>query len=90
MNDLIKPVSVGLLFVFLAACDFLKISDPMLRDAAFGMIGTITTWHGVRSLPISLGKPAAVPMTVTVSNTAPGAAIGETPVVPQPQPGAPR
>lgn len=46
MNDLIKPVSVGLLFVFIAACDYLKINDPMLRDAAFGMVGTITTWHG--------------------------------------------
>ncbi|WP_144156574.1 hypothetical protein [Paraburkholderia sp. BCC1885] len=59
MSDLIKPVSVGLLFVFLAVCDFLHINDPMLRDAAFGMIGIITGWHGVLSLPISLGKPAA-------------------------------
>jgi hypothetical protein len=58
MDELIKPVSVGLLFVFLAACDFLKINDPMLRDAAFGMIGTITTWHGVKSLPISFSKTA--------------------------------
>jgi hypothetical protein len=58
MNDLIKPVSVGLLFVFLAACDFLKINDPMLRDAAFGMIGVITGWHGVMSLPISFGNNA--------------------------------
>jgi hypothetical protein len=59
MDELIKPVSVGLLFVFLAVCDFLHINDPMLRDAAFGMIGIITGWHGVLSLPISLGKPAA-------------------------------
>lgn len=59
MSDLIKPVSVGLLFVFLAACDFLHINDPMLRDAAFGMIGLITGWHGVLSLPISFGKSAA-------------------------------
>ena len=44
MDQLIKPVSVGLLFVFLAVCDFLKISDPMLRDAAFG-IGKATTLH---------------------------------------------
>jgi hypothetical protein len=70
MNDLIKPVSVGLLFVFLAVCDFLHISDPMLRDAAFGMIGVITGWHGVLSLPISLGKPAAM-TTVTVAGAAP-------------------
>lgn len=49
MSDLIKPVSVGLLFVFLAVCDYLKINDPVLRDAAFGMVGTITTWHGYQS-----------------------------------------
>ena len=61
MDQLIKPVSVGLLFVFMAACDFLHINDPMLRDAAFGMIGVITGWHGVLSLPISLVKPAAPP-----------------------------
>jgi hypothetical protein len=65
MKDLIKPVSVGLLFVFVAACDFLHINDPMLRDAAFGMIGLITGWHGVLSLPISLGKPAAPAATTT-------------------------
>ncbi|MFM0044148.1 hypothetical protein [Paraburkholderia sediminicola] len=59
MNDLIKPVAVGLLFVFLAVCDFLHINDPMLRDAAFGMIGIITGWHGVLSLPISIGKSGA-------------------------------
>jgi hypothetical protein len=58
MNELIKPVAVGLLFVFLAACDFLKINDPMLRDAAFGMIGTIITWHGLQNFPISFSKPA--------------------------------
>ncbi|MDR5729330.1 MAG: hypothetical protein RB191_18090 [Terriglobia bacterium] len=56
MNDLIKPVSVGLLFVFLAICDFLKINDPTLREAAFGMIGIITGWHGVLSLPVSFSK----------------------------------
>jgi len=69
MDELIKPVSVGLLFVFLAACDFLKINDPMLRDAAFGMIGTITTWHGVKSLPISFSRAAP-----TTSVTAPAPA----------------
>lgn len=69
MDELIKPVSVGLLFVFLAVCDFLKINDPMLRDAAFGMIGTITTWHGMKSLPISLSK--STPTTaITVSTPA--------------------
>lgn len=73
MNDLIKPVSVGLLFVFLAVCDYLKLNDPTLREAAFGMIGVITGWHGVMSLPISLGKPnPAVSANVTVS--APAAA----------------
>jgi hypothetical protein len=46
MNDLIKPISVGLLFVFIAAMDYLKINDPQLRDAAFGMVGIITGWHG--------------------------------------------
>ena len=56
MKDLIKPVSVGLLFVFIAAADYLKIDDPMLRDAAFGMIGLITGWHGVLQLPLSLGN----------------------------------
>jgi len=62
MKDLIKPMSVGLLFVFLAVCDFLKIDDPMLRDAAFGMIGLITGWHGVLSLPVTFGKStSAVP-----------------------------
>jgi hypothetical protein len=49
MNDLIKPVSVGLLFVFIAACDYLKIADPQLRDAAFAMVGIITSWHGYSS-----------------------------------------
>ncbi|MFM0243758.1 hypothetical protein [Paraburkholderia sediminicola] len=73
MDELIKPVSVGLLFVFLAVCDFLKINDPMLRDAAFGMIGTITTWHGMKSLPISFSK--GVPTTtVTVQASAQPAA----------------
>jgi hypothetical protein len=56
MKDLIKPVSVGLLFVFLAVTDYLKINDPQLRDAAFGMIGLITGWHGVLQLPISFGS----------------------------------
>jgi hypothetical protein len=56
VNDLIKPVSVGLLFVFLAVCDYLKLNDPTLREAAFGMIGLITGWHGVLQLPFSLGK----------------------------------
>lgn len=64
MEKLIKPVSVGLLFVFLAVCDFLKINDPQLRDAAFAMIGLITGWHGVLQLPFSLGnKPAASSIT---------------------------
>jgi hypothetical protein len=64
VKDLIKPISVGLLFVFVAVCDFLHINDPMLRDAAFGMIGVITGWHGVLSLPISIGKSApAAPAT---------------------------
>lgn len=58
MDQLIKPISVGLLFVFLAVCDYLKVNDPTLREAAFGMIGIITGWHGVKSLPLSLGKPA--------------------------------
>lgn len=58
MDQLIKPVSVGLLFVFLAVCDYLKVNDPTLREAAFGMIGIITGWHGVKSLPLSLGKSA--------------------------------
>lgn len=61
IGQLVKPVSVGLLFVFLAAIDFLHINDPMLRDAAFGMIGIITGWHGMQSLPISLGKQPAAP-----------------------------
>lgn len=56
MNDLIKPVSVGLLFVFIAVTDYLKINDPTLREAAFGMIGLITGWHGVLQLPLSLGN----------------------------------
>ncbi|CAB3731249.1 hypothetical protein [Paraburkholderia rhynchosiae] len=56
MKDLIKPVSVGLLFVFIAACDFLKINDPQLRDAAFAMIGVITGWHGVLQLPFNVGS----------------------------------
>lgn len=68
MNDLIKPVSVGLLFVFLAACDFLKINDPTLREAAFGMIGIITGWHGVLKLPVSFSKPSvpAAPVAPTI------------------------
>lgn len=56
MQDLIKPVCVGLLFLFIAVCDYLKITDPTLRDAAFGMIGLITGWHGVLQLPFSLGN----------------------------------
>lgn len=64
MNDLIKPVSVGLLFVFLAVTDYLKISDPQLRDAAFGMIGLITGWHGILQLPLNLGsKSTTLPIT---------------------------
>lgn len=63
MDQLVKPVSVALLFVFIAACDFLKIDDPMLRDAAFGMIGVITGWHGVLNLPFSVGKKATPPTT---------------------------
>lgn len=61
MKDLIKPVSVGLLFVFLAVCDYLKIADPMLREAAFGMIGLITGWHGVLQLPLNLGSKPTIP-----------------------------
>lgn len=61
MKDLIKPVSVGLLFVFLAACDYLKINDPTLREAALGMIGLITGWHGVLQLPINLGNKPTSP-----------------------------
>lgn len=56
MKDLIKPVSVGLLFVFLAVTDYLKINDAALREAAFGMIGLITGWHGVLQLPLNLGN----------------------------------
>jgi hypothetical protein len=59
MKDLIKPVSVGLLFVFLAVTDYLKINDPQLRDAAFGMIGLITGWHGVLQLPFNIGSKNA-------------------------------
>lgn len=59
MDQLIKPVAVGLLFLFLAACDYLKINDPALREVAFGMIGVITGWHGLKSMPISLGKSPA-------------------------------
>ena len=59
MKDLIKPVSVGLLFVFLALCDYLKINDPTLREAALGMMALITGWHGVQSLPLSFGKSAS-------------------------------
>ena len=61
MKDLIKPVSVGLLFVFIAACDYLKIADPQLRDAAFAMIGVITGWHGVLQLPIGLKSRSPLP-----------------------------
>lgn len=61
MKDLIKPISVGLLFVFLAAADYLKINDPQLRDAAFAMIGIITGWHGVLQLPINIGNRTATP-----------------------------
>ncbi len=67
MKDLIKPVSVGLLFVFLAACDFLKINDPTLREAAFGMIGVITGWHGLLNSPISFGKSSTPTATPTQS-----------------------
>lgn len=71
MSDLIKPVSVGLLFMFLAACDFLKINDPTLREAAFGMIGIITGWHGVLSLPVSFSKPStpAAPAAPSVAQS---------------------
>ncbi|MFT0167469.1 hypothetical protein ACLKMY_00375 [Paraburkholderia mimosarum] len=82
MNDLIKPVSVGLLFVFLAVCDYLKLNDPMLREAAFGMIGIITGWHGVLSLPFSFSKPT-VSTNVTVS--APAAPAPAAPVAPAQQ-----
>lgn len=61
MKDLIKPVSVGLLFVFIAGADYLKIADPQLRDAAFGMIGLITGWHGVLQLPLNLGNKPTTP-----------------------------
>lgn len=61
MKDLIKPVSVGLLFVFLAACDYLKINDATLREAAFGMICLITGWHGVLQLPLNLGSKSTAP-----------------------------
>jgi hypothetical protein len=61
MNALIKPVSVGLLFVFLAVCDYLKINDPTLRETALGMIGLITGWHGVLQLPLNLGAKPTMP-----------------------------
>lgn len=56
MDQLIKPVSVALLFIFIAAMDYLHITDPELRAAAFGMIGVITGWHGVLNMPFSVGK----------------------------------
>jgi hypothetical protein len=61
MKDLIKPVSVGLLFLFLAGLDAMHINDPELRGAAFGMIGLITGWHGVLQLPFTSSSKSQSP-----------------------------
>lgn len=42
-----KAVYVGLLLLFVAALDRLQINDPVLRNTALGLIGTIGVWHGV-------------------------------------------
>ncbi|CAG4905950.1 hypothetical protein [Paraburkholderia saeva] len=47
MNELTKPISVGLLLAFIAAMDLLHINDPELRYACFGLISLITGWHAV-------------------------------------------
>lgn len=62
MDDLTKPVSVGLLFIFLAAMDLLKINDPELRYACFGLVTSITGWHALTNrAALSSGKPVVVP-----------------------------
>jgi hypothetical protein len=62
MDDLTKPVSVGLLLLFLAVMDLLKINDPELRYACFGLISLITGWHAVTNrVAVATGKPAQAP-----------------------------
>jgi hypothetical protein len=62
MDDLTKPVSVGLLFIFLAAMDLLKINDPELRYACFGLVTSITGWHAlINRAALKAGTPTVLP-----------------------------
>ena len=96
-----KAIYVGLLLLFLAAMDKLQINDPVLRNAAFGLIGTITTWHGVMKFTgansavqtlqqmLTLMQPSpATAQTSVVTVSAPVASFaGHVP--PRPAPPAP-
>jgi hypothetical protein len=90
-----KAVYVGLLLLFIAACDLLHVNDTILRNTAFGLIGTIATWHGVmkftgaNNLANQTLQQVLAMLQPPVSGIAPAAVAApadETkPVIPQPQ-----
>jgi hypothetical protein len=83
-----KAVYVALLLLFIAAMDRLQINDPILRNTAFGLIGTIGVWHGAMKVTgagsavqtlqqvLALVKPAAV---VPQAPATPAQAVPATP-----------
>lgn len=54
-----KPIYVGLLLVFLLAMHLLKIDDPELRYACFGLVSLITGHGVVTNNPFTRNTPTS-------------------------------
>jgi hypothetical protein len=89
-----KAVYVALLLLFIAAMDRLQINDQILRNTAFGLIGTIGVWHGAMKVTgagsavqtlqqvLALVKPAALPAPTAVVPQAPATPAQAVPATP--------
>jgi len=84
-----KAVYVALLLLFIAALDRLQINDPILRNTAFGLIGTIGVWHGFMKATGAGSAVQTLQQVLALVPPAPSTAVtGAATAVQQPPVGA--